>query len=52
MLNFTNKLRLKPVPDHSGGAADCAMEGATSGRPSDDVVDADFELVDDDKKKS
>jgi hypothetical protein len=27
-------------------------EGATSGKPDDDVVDADFEVVDDDKKKS
>jgi molecular chaperone DnaK (HSP70) len=27
-------------------------EGATSGKPGDDVVDADFEVVDDDKKKS
>ena len=35
-----------------GGAADSAVEGATSGRPGDDVVDADFEVVDDDKKKS
>jgi hypothetical protein len=25
---------------------------ATSGKPDDDVVDADFEVVDDDKKKS
>ena len=35
-----------------GGAADSTTEGATSGRPGDDVVDADFEVVDDDKKKS
>jgi molecular chaperone DnaK len=35
-----------------GGAADSSTEGATSGRPGDDVVDADFEVVDDDKKKS
>jgi molecular chaperone DnaK (HSP70) len=27
-------------------------EGATSGKPGDDVVDADCEVVDDDKKKS
>jgi hypothetical protein len=27
-------------------------EGATSGNPDDDVVDADLEAVDDDKKKS
>ncbi|HEV3063894.1 MAG TPA: molecular chaperone DnaK [Chthoniobacterales bacterium] len=35
-----------------GGAADSTTEGATSGRPGDNVVDADFEVVDDDKKKS
>lgn len=35
-----------------GGAADSTTEGATSRRPGDDVVDADFEVVDDDKKKS
>ena len=34
-----------------GGAADSPAEGATSGRRGDDVVDADFEVVDDDKKK-
>src|SRR5580704_6340072 len=35
-----------------GGAADSTTEGATSGRPGDNVVGADFEVVDDDKKKS
>ena len=40
----------RPQPD--GGATRSAAEGATSGKRDDEVVDADFEVVDDDKKKS
>ena len=35
-----------------GGATRSTAEGATSGKRDDKVVDADFEVVDDDKKKS
>ena len=42
--------RATSQPD--GGATHSSAEGATSGKRDDNVVDADFEVVDDDKKKS